>query len=322
MKSIKSFVYLDEDKMYSISSQLFEGITDSIFMASKKSYSENGEQHGEMSSGRKMGVIITKEKDTTEKRFLHDYAYNLFEEELVKNNLLYTVEDSDTIETLSSKTFVKVKGKVFFDDYEVLDKTMQDFNRTGYALGFVQYYSSADMDAKKELDKVTKNIKDREKKAKAQNAVKHIDDGFGAFLKEKGLLFNQDLLDQLTYVLTFGYKGQFGVRLPLDNILVSTVLNKEYLKENNNALIFKYSRRTEVDFTIIGTITQIGNDKVNLNGNSNMSNMKEAAQNLIDHIASIEDTFTGRLQSECVIDPIAIYREIIIPTNDNPQEET
>ena len=295
MKSIKSFVYLDEDKMYSISSQLFEGITDSIFMASKKSYSENGEQHGEMSSGRKMGVILTKEKDTTEKRFLHDYAYNLFEEELVKNNLLYTVEDSDTIETLSSKTFVKVKGKVFFDDYEVLDKTMQDFNRTGYALGFVQYYSSADMDAKKELDKVTKNIKDREKKA---------------------------LLDQLTYVLTFGYKGQFGVRLPLDNILVSTVLNKEYLKENNNALIFKYSRRTEVDFSIIGTITQIGNDKVNLNGNPNMSNMKEAAQNLIDHIASIEDTFTGRLRSECVIDPIAIYREIIIPTNDNPQEET
>lgn len=36
MKSIKSFVYLDEDKMYSISSQLFEGITDSIFMASGK----------------------------------------------------------------------------------------------------------------------------------------------------------------------------------------------------------------------------------------------------------------------------------------------
>ena len=137
MKSIKSFVYLDEDKMYSISSQLFEGITDSIFMASKKSYSENGEQEGEMSSGRKMGVILTKEKDTTEKRFLHDYAYNLFEEELIKNNLLYTVDNSDTIKELSTKTFVKVKGKVYFDDYEVLDKTMQDFNRTGYALGKV-----------------------------------------------------------------------------------------------------------------------------------------------------------------------------------------
>lgn len=57
-----------------------------------------------------------------------------------------------------------------------------------------------------------------------------------------------------------------------------------------------------------------GNNRVELNGNPNMSNLKEAAQNLIDHIASIEDTFTGRLQSECVIDPIAIYREIMIPT--------
>lgn len=314
MKSIKSFVYLDEDKMYSISSQLFEGITDSIFMASKKSYSENGEQEGEMSSGRKMGVILTKEKDTTEKRFLHDYAYNLFEKELIKNNLLYTVDNSDTIKELSTKTFVKVKGKVYFDDYEVLDKTMQDFNRTGYALGFVQYYSSADMDAKSELAKVTKNIKDREKKNKVENTVKHLDDGFSKYLKENGLLYNQEMLDQLTYVLTYGYKGQFGVRLPLDNILVSTVLNKEYLKESNNALIFKYSRRTEVDFTIIGAITQIGNNRVELNEGLNMKNMKEATQNLIDHIASIEDTFTGRLQSECVIDPIAIYREIAIPT--------
>ena len=313
MKSIKNFVYLDEDKMYSISSQLFEGITDSILLASKKSYSENGEQDGTLSSGRKMGVILSKEKDTTEKRFLHDYAYNLFEEELVKNGLLYTIKENDTTEELKEKTFVKVKGKVFFDDYELLDRTMQDFNRTGYALGYIQYYSSAEINAKTELTKITKSIKDREKRAKAQNIIKNMDDGFGNFLMENGLMLNQDLLEQLTYVLTFGYKGQFGVRLPLQNILVSTVLNKDYLKEDNNSLIFKYSRRTEVEFTIIGTITQVGNDRVELNENSNMSNLKEAAQNLIDKVAGIEDSFAGRLQTECVIDPIAIYREISIP---------
>ncbi|MBQ9671487.1 MAG: hypothetical protein IJV34_01375 [Prevotella sp.] len=102
---------------------------------------------------------------------------------------------------------MKVKGKVFFDDYDMLDKTMQNFIRTGYALGFVQYYSSADIDAKKELAKVTKNIKDREKRAKTQNVVNNTNDGFGKFLKDNGLLFNQDMLDLLTYVLTFGYKG-------------------------------------------------------------------------------------------------------------------
>ena len=117
--------------MYSISSQLFGGITDAIFMASKKSYSENGEQKGEATSGRNMGVSLTNENDTTEKKFRHDYAYSLFEEELIKNGLLYTIDKSSTIETLSSKTFIKAKGKVFFDDYEVLDNTMKNFNRTG-----------------------------------------------------------------------------------------------------------------------------------------------------------------------------------------------
>lgn len=35
---IKSFIYLDEDKMYSISSQLFEGMTQYILQENVESY--------------------------------------------------------------------------------------------------------------------------------------------------------------------------------------------------------------------------------------------------------------------------------------------
>ena len=43
---IKSFIYLDEDKMYSISSQLFEGMTQYILQENVESYNEEHQQKG------------------------------------------------------------------------------------------------------------------------------------------------------------------------------------------------------------------------------------------------------------------------------------
>lgn len=46
MGCIKSFVYLDEYKMYSISSQLFEGLTEYVLSGKKSEYAKSEEQKG------------------------------------------------------------------------------------------------------------------------------------------------------------------------------------------------------------------------------------------------------------------------------------
>jgi hypothetical protein len=92
MKSIKSFIYLDEIKMYSVSSQLFEGLTDQIINYKLDRKSEEEEQKGPFSSGRKLADIIIKEGGTKEIKFLHDYSYTLFEDELIKYNKVLQIE--------------------------------------------------------------------------------------------------------------------------------------------------------------------------------------------------------------------------------------
>ena len=58
MQMIKSFVYLDEYKMYSISSQIFEGITESL-MSYQESTTEKGEeQKGPIGSGPNHGRYL------------------------------------------------------------------------------------------------------------------------------------------------------------------------------------------------------------------------------------------------------------------------
>lgn len=67
MGCIKSFVYLDEYKMYSISSQLFEGLTEYVLSGKKSEYAKSEEQKGKILSGNLMGEILVKEQSSTEK---------------------------------------------------------------------------------------------------------------------------------------------------------------------------------------------------------------------------------------------------------------
>ena len=59
---IKSFIYLDEDKMYSISSQLFEGMTQYILKKETESFNEEQQQKGNFLSGRFMADMMSQSK--------------------------------------------------------------------------------------------------------------------------------------------------------------------------------------------------------------------------------------------------------------------
>lgn len=309
MDNIKSFIYLDEYKMYSISSQLFEGLTEYILSGEKESITESEQQKGSLGSGRVMGDILVKEKDSSEKRFLHDYAFELLEKELEARGKLYTPCNTDTIEDIIDKSFIRIKGKIFFNDYKASTDTLLNFNTLGEGLGYIQYFDNSGK-VKDELKELTNKAKDREQRNKVGLLKKEIDKRFEEYLKGNGLRLDEKWLDHLKNIVLYGYKNNLEILLPApNNILFSSVLNRDFLKENIDSLIYKYSRKSEVEFTIIGTITQIGNSRANLDDVHGEGNaFKSANRNILNILAKLEDSFTSRLENECIIDPIAIYR--------------
>lgn len=70
MQKIKSFIYLDEYKMYSISSQIFEGITESLTRFQGSTTEKKEEQKGPIASGQVMADILKFESGTQEKNAL------------------------------------------------------------------------------------------------------------------------------------------------------------------------------------------------------------------------------------------------------------
>src|SRR5688500_1179750 len=110
MNELRQFIYLDEYKMYSLSSQLFEGFTEFIVRYSEKSRAEHEGLKGPTGTGRVLADIASAKEGHQERRFLHDYAYSLFEAELFKRESIRDIGSASTPASLQPGSLVKVSG--------------------------------------------------------------------------------------------------------------------------------------------------------------------------------------------------------------------
>ncbi|PJE39808.1 MAG: hypothetical protein CUR32_11135 [Flavobacterium sp.] len=323
MKKLRSFLYLDNYKMYSISSQLFEGLTEQIVKSEETVKKEKESQKGPFTSGKILADIIETNTNQTETKFLHDFSYNLFEDSLFEQNRVLeinAVNILDNLSQISDFSFVKISGNAIFNDLKIIEDTISNFNKIGEAIGYVTHKAKYD-EQQAELKKTVNAIQDRNQKAKAHAIVKSATD-FKKILRENGLNMDDDFLKHMAYIINYGYNQQFEVQIPINTRedsfrLFSAQLNRDNLKENEYSIIKKYSRETEKEFKLFGILTQkltaeskeiifkeLRKDK------GDDPNMKEALMSIVVALTNVERTFTGKLDYEYVIDPIALYLEI------------
>lgn len=306
---IKSFIYLDDYKMYSFSSQLFEGITQYILKEDVQAGEEQNSQKGSFLSGRFMADMMFQKNAQTEMRYLHDFAFNLFEKELEGRKLIFDVQANTAISDLQGKNFIRVKGKIIFEDYAKIQYTIDHFNEIGRA--FAELNNNEILQILDNFKTDMANTKDREKKFKQNQSLKQTEKQVEQALIASGLNVDPNLAKNLSKIINFGYRDNYEVRLVKENseTLYTAIINQAYLKESEQNLISKYARKSEKEFTIIGIVSQTGLPKAKIpfvEGNS----MKDATLGFLDKIADMEEQFNGRSEKECIIDPIAIFTEI------------
>ncbi len=307
---IKSFIYLDDYKLYSLSSQLFKGFTEYIISGTSASHSEEESQKGTFASGKVISDLLEKEKTSTEKKFLHDYAFNLLEAELVSQNLLYIVSPNDSTDTIQTKSIVKVTGRAIFNDYRILQTTMSRFNSIGESFGHFQFGQIIENLNQTTTD-VIKRTNDRNQRSKVKNLRSSLDKKMDEILRENGLRLSEKDVEHMSNLMEYGFHGELEFRIiPEDlSFQLSAILNREYLRDSEEHFVSKYSRQSEYEFTMIGIVTQSGKNIAPLSAHE-PNGIKDACLNLADKLTVMENAFLGRLDNECIIDPIAIYREL------------
>ena len=325
MKKIKNFIYLDNQKMYSISSQLFEGLTEYMVKSERKTGTDKVEQKGDFGSGKLMADIIENESSNSEKKFLHHYAYNLFEDELKSSNKILELTRTNIdgeIVSIEDINFVKVTGKIGFNDSKFIGETLRDFNKIGEAFAYTQYNEQFKA-LEDERKQAISSTKDRNQKHKLKNLTPQ-DSIIKSLAADNGMYLDPKLTESMRTILEFGYGSSFDVQMPIEAIdkgyLFSALLDRNYLTEPEQSIIKKYSRESEKEFTIFGIVTQskkrdskesiYARAVAAMQTTSDDSRMKEAMMNMIAALTNLENLFVGKLDYEYIIDPIAIYREI------------
>lgn len=318
-RNIKSFIYLDEYKMYSISSQIFEGLTEYIINHSQNSNQDLEGQEGPVGSGRILADIISRESSVEERKFLHDYSYNLFEEKLFQDKKVLQIETGNVAKTLGNLDdyeFVKVKGRLLFSDIKLISETINNFNELGEALVYITNFQNLEQ-LKQQYSGVLSQARNRNDKAFAKQASNKVDD-LSAIAREIGLNMDQGFLDRLKFVLSYGYKEQLEVKVYLSTdsgenyYLFSAPLKRNYLKEEEHLIVSKFSRYSEKEFVIFGMITQSKGSQADLpiEQGASPEDIKQAVSQMVLGILNLEKQFVGKVENEILIDPIAVYREI------------
>ena len=115
-------------------------------------------------------------------------------------------------------------------------------------------------------------------------------------------------------MLEYGFQDLFEVQMFLGNYTFSASLKREYIRENEHLLVRKYSRFPEKIFVLFGTVAQgPGSDHEEAEGSPDgegPTHLKEMILAMAGSLGDVEAHFSGRLENEVVIDPIALYCEI------------
>lgn len=304
---IRSILYLDEQKLYSLSSQVLEGLTEYLLTETSAATEESETQKGPVASGRVLADAMKRSTTSVERRVLHDHAFALFEEKLLSSGLVIDIPSQPDSAPQKLKSFIRVSAAASFIDAAKLTNLLGMFNRIGEALAYVTNNDDIQT-AKAALEAAKTALKDKSKLAELTRKSQALTDG-ALLAKSSGLYQDPKFLENLSLLTEFAFSDQLEIQQRVGDLLYSTPLKRDCLRESEGLMIRKYSRKTEKSLVVLGLVTQtaVPTNTVTAGPDFKPANMKEAVTNMIDHIAVMESSLSGKIEHEIVIDPIAVY---------------
>ncbi|MGV2929521.1 hypothetical protein ACE3G8_00360 [Vreelandella venusta] len=311
---IKSFIYLDVHKMYSLSSQIFEGITEYVLNESSTDNKETESQKGPVGSGKILADVIKNSSKSTEKKFLNDYSFTVFEDYLINEGKILDLSgpsfDMEKVkEYIKDFSFIKVKCRAIFNDVDKITELFTEFNTIGEALAHMGAYEEI-KNLKAQIEELKSQTNNRNEKSRLETEYKRLTN-ISKLAKDRGLHQDPKFMSDLALLTKYGFSDQFEIQQAGGDMVFTSCLKREFLREKEDLLVKKYSRKTEKEVVVFGVISQaFSTFEPNIDKKPDYRNMKTGLMGIVEHLTNIENSISGKQENEIVIDPIAAYFEV------------
>lgn len=298
---IRDFIYLDIERLKSIIAQIEQGFVDTT----NKSISSSEESSFQIEAG--ISNILKAsdaskflwQNQESETKSLHDYIYNKVENTLLKNNLLYllqqnsTSQNSDDIkfrENIYDTSFILARGKITINDFTKIRAIVEKYNDLA---NFIAYCATTSIP-------ISGNSK--------QNFNQRLAEA------KKGITIDSKLHEGLKLIFDLFYKDRVIVKMlpfpDLVNFRLVGNLNSKFLREDITSIIYKYGTAPISEWYIFGQIASIPtSERSNILQTITGSQIEGALQNVFDAFRQIELLAQTVVYPEIAVTPIAIYRE-------------
>lgn len=269
---IRDFIYIDADRLYSLYSQVFEGVAEHIVESVINSSEATDSQKGPLLQGSSVDTQVAEATLRTENKSLYDFMYSRLENRL-GTAVIHASEITinDYREKLSEAFLVKVSGTAEIEDYTRLDTFMQRFNDLATAIGYSQTLelrkAARAMWAQKEEE--TSKISDRNKRAASEREIsrekKQFEEKIQSALQRQGLHQEEEMLASLRlFIEIFNPQGFDITIVPSENeqaIVYRGVLDKRWLRVQPDLLRALYGTSVASKWTMVGKVTYLPKPK-------------------------------------------------------------
>lgn len=274
--ALRDFIYIDKNRMYSLYSQLFEGVVESLV----KSVSYSSE---EQKTEKKLEETIIEASVKTQNIVLFDHIYNTLEEKLLPNILV--VDSSTTRNDIKPTSIIKITGYVTIEDYEHLSYFMSNYNDIGLAIANLQLRSN--------------------------NALKPSNNSVDQYAKSNGLTLDKKFTSSIAEILDKFHGNVMEIIIETDSkeldVGFKALLNKEHLRLSPNNIRNLYGYKPCMNWTMVGEVTNIS-----YFSNTHQAKTKSLFSDMFEKLDVLDQALlkTSEDSNNIIrISPIAVYIE-------------
>lgn len=279
---LRDFIYIDKDRLYSLYSQLFKGVAESMIEAFS-----SGKEDTKKERSLEQNLIEASYK--VRNVILFDHIYNSLEDRLTPQ--LLVVDESTTFGDLKPSSYIKVTGKATIEDFERLIFLLKNFNEIGMALANLQLYNDSHKDA-------------QSGKKPSQNSIEQ-------YAKSNGLFLEKKFTDSTVKIIENFHGCALDVTIePHSSQLgafFKVTLDEKNMRITSNMVRKIYGNRPIMDWTIVGEITSF-----QPRGAVASSTYRNTFSEMFSKVAEIDNSFEGASDGQTQIvrvAPIAVYIE-------------
>ncbi len=329
---VKDFIYLDVDRLYSLYSQIFEGVADKIVQSYIDSLTRTDMQKKGV-LGNNLEEKVGESSNRTESKILYDHMYNQLEYKLNDSILEIQNISGDNYQNILAESFmIKITGNAEIEDYNRAKKFTEKLN---YLAETIAYAAIVGGDVKNVIDNLNaqiSSITDKNEKAKVKNQVsqqlKILKDP-KRLAQEIGLSQDEKLLGYLNQFIEMfhpeGYEITIIPNQGTGGVVFRGIIDKHKLRIEPNYLRTLYGGLVKFDWTMVGHVTFIptheltasenqlssGSITSRVSHNNEKPSLRDPYRELFHSMRDFESLFLeSQERVEILVHPLAIYREV------------